>query len=109
MQQKQTRKPSGHSAGALLPMPRAHLPATYTANALHDRKVAAHPPSVQPSMQEGVKQDTSTDTLTMVRRLPAVLTGTLPTLESLGVQVNLPSGATLLSKASCCCTQPTQL
>lgn len=104
MQQEQTRKPRGHSASALLPAPKAHLPATCTANAVPDRKVGAHIPPVQPSMQEGIKQDK--DTLLMVRRLPAVLTGTLPTLESLGVQLHLPSGATLLSKASYCCTQP---
>lgn len=47
------------------------------------------------------------DNLLMIRRLPAVLTGTLPTLDSLGVQVSLPSGADLLSEASSCCIQRT--
>lgn len=41
--------------------------------------------------------DKCTDSLLMVRRLPAVLTGTLPTMESLGVLTDLPTGAGILS------------
>ena len=38
------------------------------------------------------------DSLLMVRRLPAVLTGSLPAMASLEAQATLPTGADMLSK-----------
>ena len=120
--QKQASK---RSATALLPAPKVTVPAISQGNAEPDGKAAADIPQVHTSMEgvikdtgraavampqvpqskEGVRKDT--DSLLMVRRLPAVLTGTLPTLESLGVEVKLPSGADMLSKAFFWCNKPT--
>ena len=120
--QKQASK---RSATALLPVPKVTLPAISQGNAEPDGKAAAAIPQVHASMEgvikdtgraavampqvpqskeEGVRKDT--DSLLMVRRLPAVLTATLPTLESLGVQLKLPCGADMLSKAFFWCNQP---
>ena len=120
--EEQASKRGNHDAIALLPAPKVTVPFTGQVNAEPGGKPAATISQVQPSMKrvikhagkaaaaisqipqsrkEGVRKDT--DSLLMVRRLPAVLTGTLPTLESLGVQVNLPSGADMLSKALSCC------
>lgn len=73
---------------------------TETAAAKATRDATATTCTAPSSMQDRLME--GTDSLLMIRRLPAVLTGSLPTLESLGVQVNLPSGADLLSKAPNC-------
>ena len=41
------------------------------------------------------------ETLLMVRRLPAILTGSLPTAESLGLQLSMPGKADMLSESIC--------
>ena len=117
---EQASKRISHEASASLPVPKVTIPAVSQVNAEPVGKAAAlpqiHPsmkgvikdtgkaaiPQLPQSKKEGVSTDT--DSLLMVRRLPAVLTSTLPTLESLGGQVNLPSGAEMLSKASFCCS-----
>ena len=116
---EQASKRNSHEASALLPVPKAKVPAVSQVNVEPVGKAAAALPQVHLSIK-GVMKDTGkaaaatpqvaqsktegagkdTDSLLMVRRLPAVLAGTLPTLESLGAQVNLPSGADMLSKAS---------
>ncbi|KAL3155027.1 hypothetical protein ABBQ38_011550 [Trebouxia sp. C0009 RCD-2024] len=95
---QQANTPSKET-GAVLPMLKETLAAKTTAEAKAGAGI------VPSSMQDRFMQDA--DNLLMIRRLPAVLTGTLPTLDSLGVQVSLPSGADLLSEASSCCIQRT--
>lgn len=98
VQKKQANTPS--KGNSVLPMLKDPLEAVTAKNSAEAQAGAGSVPS---SMQDRFTKDA--DNLQMIRRLPAVLTGTLPTLESLGVQVNLPSGAELLSKAPPCCTQ----
>ena len=128
--QQQISNRSSHDATAELPVhvPKVTGPATCQVNAAaepggsaaatttgvhlsmlgvnkHSVEAAAAIPQV-PQSNEGVGKEP--DSLPMVRRLPAVLTSTLPTLEGLGVQVNLPSGADMLSKVFFCCNKPAQ-
>ena len=116
MQQEQASKRSNHDTTALLFAPKVSVHVISQINAEPGGKAAAIPqvPSMEgiikdtgkaapisqvpQSRKEGITKDT--DSLLMVRRLPAVLTGTLPNLESLG---DLPSGADMLSKALFCC------
>lgn len=101
VQGQQAKKPSNQNTTPVLPVPKATVAAMD--NAVPETKAAADIAPAPSSMKEAVRQDA--DSLVMVRRLPAVLTGSLPTLESLGIQVSLPSGADMLSKAPFCCIQ----
>lgn len=45
----------------------------------------------------------SAETLLMVQRLPAVLSGSLPTAEALGMKLSMPSTIDVLRKSICLC------
>ncbi len=75
--------PQKHSAGALA-KPQSVLAGTLTPTDVKGK------PGLEPA-----------ETLLMVQRLPAVLSGSLPTAESLGLQLSMPSTTDVLRKSPC--------
>ena len=63
-------------------------------------KVSCTPPPGVPAKSTEQAGTGKPETLPMVWRMPAVLTHTLPTAQSLGLQLSMPNGADVLSKAA---------
>ena len=72
----------------------------------HSAAALAKPPSIlagtlTPADVKGKPGLEPAETLLMVQRLPAVLSGSLPTAESLGLQLSMPSTTNVLRKSTC--------
>ncbi len=74
----------------------------------HSAAALAKPPSTSagtltPADVKGKPGLEPAETLLMVHRLPAVLSGSLPTAESLGMKLSMPSTTDVLRKSTCLC------
>lgn len=72
----------------------------------HSAAALAKPPSIlagilTPADAKGKPGLGIAETLLMVQRLPAVLSGSLPTTESLGMKLSMPSTTDVLRKSPC--------
>jgi len=99
---KQEAAPSGTHT-ALPASPKKHSAAALT------KAPSISAGTLTPADVKGKSGLEPAETLLMVQRLPAVLSGSLPTAESLGMKLRMPSTTDVLRKSSCLCETATLL